>query len=64
MTSLFEFLDNEWRTTPTDLGGWANRATQMKELARRYHVALDTIVKTTKIGGAAENAREALRERS
>ncbi len=25
--------DDEWRTQPTDLGGWANRAAQMKQTA-------------------------------
>lgn len=60
---LFDALDEEWRTTPTDLAGWANRANQMKTLAKRYHAALETIVKTTKLGGAADIARKALERR-
>ena len=39
----FEAIQNEWRTQPTDLGGWANRASQMKLLAERLHAALDFI---------------------
>ena len=60
MATDFKAIDNEWRTTPTDLGGWANRASQMKLLAERYQRALETIKQTTKSGGAEAIARKAL----
>ena len=31
----FKAIEKEWRTVPTDLGGWANRAAQMLALAKR-----------------------------
>ncbi len=31
----FAAIEEEWRTKPTDLGGWANRAAQMLQLAKR-----------------------------
>lgn len=31
---------DEWRTVPTDLGGWANRANAMLALAERYQSEL------------------------
>ena len=32
-------IDEKWRTEPTELGGWANRAMQMLALARRWRQA-------------------------
>ena len=31
-----DVLEEKWRTEPTDLGGWANRAMQTLALARRW----------------------------
>lgn len=45
MTTLFDHaaIQDEWRTTPSDLAGWAMRATAMLILAKRYHDALTAI---------------------
>ncbi len=36
-----EAIDNEWRTEPTDHGGWANRAMKMLMLARKLYDELE-----------------------
>lgn len=61
---LFAGIDDEWRTVPTDLGGWSNRASAMFYLARKYALALEGIANTDYRGNRtaeSEAAEKALR---
>jgi len=41
--SLFASVEEAWRTVPTDLGGWANRASQMKQRAEAAESSLASL---------------------
>jgi hypothetical protein len=61
---LFAGIDDEWRTVPTDLGGWSNRASAMFYLAKRYAKALEEIANADYRGNRpteSEIAEKALR---
>ncbi len=53
----FTAIQDEWRTQPTDLGGWANRAAQMKLLAEHQAAEIKQLSEALKVALAALERR-------
>ena len=54
-------IEDVWRTTPTDLGGWANRASQLLYEVKRLRAALQEIADTDYRGNRSPESEKAWR---